>query len=68
MAVVKSPKNIKRKKLWVNKNVTKLNLYTKFEKKVPFFLKKTKKSYKLLKSKRKIKQSLKIIIDSQRLF
>ena len=60
MAVVKSPKNIKRKKLWINKNFNKLNinLESSSNSKFTFSKKHRSKSYKSLIFKKKLLYSL----------
>jgi hypothetical protein len=60
MAVVKSPKNIKRKKLWITKNFNKLNLSLKSSQNIPspFSRKRRLKSYKSLIFKKKLAYSL----------
>ena len=66
MAVVKSPKNIKRKKLWINKNFKKLdiNLESSSNLKFAFSKKRRSKSYKSLIFKKKLLYSLVSLSES----
>ena len=58
MAVVKSPKNNKKKNLWIIKNSSNLQKKTKSPIKITSKFKQSVKSYKLLNNPRKLTDSI----------